>query len=176
MDFRNPQVISTVIAVVVIIAVMAFRFSRADTARPLKLEFLWILPLWLIAVTAFLLWQTPPHGLEWIWLAAAFAIGGALGWQRGRMMVISVDPETHTLSQTTSRAALVFLLALVAVRFGLRSVLTEEASVLHLSIAFVTDVFVVFAVGLLGVTRLEMFLRASKLLAQARAAAKVVSS
>jgi len=169
-NFRDPQVISTAIAIVVVITVMAFRFSRANTARPLKLEFLWIMPAWLIAVTAFLLWQMPPHGSEWLLLAVAFVIGGALGWQRGRMMAITVDPETHTLSQTTSRAALFFLVGLIALRFGLRTVLTEEASILHLSIAFVTDVFVVFAVGLLGVTRLEMYLRASRLLAQARAA------
>ena len=169
-DFKNPQTISTLIAIVVVGAVMAFRFSRANTARPLKLEWLWIMPAWLIAVTAFLLWQFPPKGLEWLWLGMAFAIGGALGWQRGRMMAITVDPDTHMLSQTTSRAALFFLLALVALRFGLRSVLTEEAGLLHLSIAFITDVFVVFAVGLLGVTRLEMFLRARKLLTQARAA------
>lgn len=169
-DFQDPQVVSTAIAVVVIMAVMAFRFSRANTARPLKLEFLWIMPAWLIVVTGLLLWQMPPHGQEWLLLAVAFLIGGALGWQRGRMMAITVDPETHNLSQTTSRAALVFLVGLVVLRFGLRTVLTEEASVLHLSIAFITDVFVVFAVGLLGVTRLEMFLRASRLLAEARAA------
>lgn len=170
MDFKDPQVVGPLIGIVVLIVVMGFRFSRANTARPLKLEWLWIMPAYLIAVSAFLLWQFPPQGLEWLWLTIAFAVGGALGWQRGRMMAITIDPETHTLSQTTSRAALFFLVALVALRFGLRSVLTEEAGVLHLSLAFLTDVFVIFAVGLLGVTRLEMFLRARTLLAKARAA------
>lgn len=170
MDFKDPQVIGPAIGIAVLVVVMGFRFMRANTARPLKLEFLWIMPAYLIAISAFLLWQMPPHGLEWLWLAVAFALGGALGWQRGRMMAISIDPETHALSQTTSRAALFFLLALVAARFVLREVLSQEAQVLHLSIAFITDVFVIFAVGLLGVTRLEMYLRARRLLTQARAA------
>lgn len=169
-NLKDPNVIGPLIGVAVLIVVMGFRFMRANTARPLKLEFMWIMPAYLIAISAFLLWQMPPHGMEWLWLAIACGLGGALGWQRGRMMAITIDPETHTLSQTTSRAALFFLLALVAVRFGLRSVLTGEASALHLSLAFVTDVFVIFAVGLLGVTRLEMFLRARRLLAEARAA------
>lgn len=169
-DLKDPNVIGPLIGVLVLVAVMGFRLARANTARPLKIEFLWIMPAYLVAVTGFLLWQMPPRGLEWLWLVVAFLIGAGLGWQRGRMMAIDIDPETHTLSQTQSRAAVLFLIALVAVRFGLRSVLTGEASALHLSLAFVTDVFVVFAVGLLGVTRLEMFIRARRLLTEARAA------
>jgi hypothetical protein len=90
-------------------------------------------------------------------------------------MAITVDPQTHMLNQQASPAAMIFLVVLVAIRFGLRSVLTEEAGALHVSAAFVTDVFVVFAVGLLAVTRLEMFLRARRLLDEARAAGKIVS-
>ncbi|MFZ4606966.1 MAG: CcdC protein domain-containing protein [Caulobacter sp.] len=169
-DLKDPNVIGPLVGVLVLVAVMGLRLARANTARPLKLEYLWIMPAVLLAMTGLLIWQMPPQGLEWLWLAVAFAIGGAIGWQRGRMMAISIDPETHALSQTQSRAAVLFLLAIVAVRFGLREVLTGEASALHLSLAFVTDVFVVFAVGLLGVTRLELFIRARRLLTEARAA------
>lgn len=169
-DLKDPNIVGPLVGVLVLLAVMGLRLARANTARPLKLEYLWIMPAVLLLMAALLVWQMPPTGLEWLWLALAAGLGGAIGWQRGRMMAITVDPETHTLSQTQSRAAVVFLLAIVAVRFGLREVLTEEASALHLSLAFVTDVFVVFAVGLLGVTRLEMFIRARRLLTAARAA------
>ena len=169
-DLKDPNVVGPLIGVLVLVAVMGLRLARANTARPLKLESLWIMPAILVAITGLLVWQMPPQGLEWLWLVVPFAIGGAIGWQRGRMMAITVDPETHNLSQTQSRAAVCFLVAIVAVRFGVREVLTEEASALHLSLAFVTDVFVVFAVGLLGVTRLEMFIRARRLLTEARAA------
>jgi NAD/NADP transhydrogenase beta subunit len=166
----SPQTIGPLIGIVVFGAVMAFRFSRARKARPLKLEWMWVLPAVLVLATASLLWQMPPHGFEWAWLVLAFAIGGAIGWYRGRMMTITVDPATHDLNQQASPAALIFLVALVAVRYALREGLSAEAQAWHLSAAFLTDVFVVFAMGLLSVTRLEMFIRARRLLTDARAA------
>lgn len=150
-------------------AVMIFRFSKARKARPLKLEWMWVLPAFLMLATGALLWQMPPRGLEWLWLVLASAIGGAVGWQRGRMMQITVDPQSHALNQQASPAALMLLVALVAVRYALHEGLSAEAQAWHLSAAFLTDVFVVFAMALLTVARLEMFLRARRLLAHARA-------
>jgi hypothetical protein len=57
-------------------------------------------------------------------------------------------------------------LVLIIVRQGLRL----EASTLGFNLAFVTDLLVVFALGLFAATRLEMYLRARRLLDQARAA------
>lgn len=171
----SPQTMGPLIGVGVAAAFMIFRLTRARKSKPLKLEWLWVLPLVLLLATGALLWQMPPRGLEWLWLALAFALGGAIGWQRGRMMKITVDPETHDLNQQASPAAIVFLVALVAVRYGLREGLSAEAEAWHLSAAFLTDVFVVFAMGILSVTRLEMFLRARRLLAEAKAAGRIVS-
>lgn len=170
MDFKDPQTVGPLIGVVIFLAIFSLRMMRSRQQRPLKLEWMWVMPVVLVTMTGLLIWQSPPHGVEWVWLAAVAAIGGAIGWQRGRMMTITVDPETHALNQQASPAAMILLLGLFAVRFGLRSVLTEEASVLHLSVAFITDAFVVLALGLLTVTRAEMYLRARKLLDQAKVA------
>lgn len=171
----SPQTMGPLIGVGVAAAFMIFRLTRARKSKPLRLEWLWVLPAVLLLATAALLWQMPPRGLEWLWLALAFALGGAIGWQRGRMMKIIVDPETHDLNQQASPAAIIFLVALVAVRYALREGLSAEAEAWHLSAAFLTDVFVVFAMGILSVTRLEMFLRARRLLAEAKAAGRIVS-
>ena len=48
-------------------------------------------------------------------------IGAAVGWQRGKMMHIHVDPETHALNQKASPAAMFFLIALIVVRSGARA-------------------------------------------------------
>lgn len=173
MDFRDPQTLGPIIGVAIFLAIFTFRMARGRQARPLKLEWMWVMPLFLVSMTALLIRQSPPQGMEWAWLALVFVLGGAIGWQCGRMMAITVDPVTHTLNQQASPAAMFLLLGLFAVRFGLRSVLTEEASVLHLSVAFITDAFVVMALGLLTVTRLEMFLRARRLLADAKSAGAV---
>ena len=170
MDFGDPKTVGPIIGIVIFVAIFGFRMSRARQQRPLKLEWMWVMPLILILAAGSLLWQFRPQGLEWLWLALVFAIGGAIGWQRGRMMTITVDPETHNLNQQASPAAMILLVGLVAIRLGLRSVLTEEAGALHITVNFITDAFVILGVGLLGVTRLEMFLRARRLLSEARSA------
>jgi hypothetical protein len=65
---------------------------------------------------------------------------------------------------------MIFIVAILAIRFALRGLAMTQASSLHLSIAMITGAFMAFAVGLFGVQRVEMFLRASRLLSEARAA------
>lgn len=170
----DPQTVGPLIGISIAAVIMFFRFGRGRT-RKLRLEWMWIMPAILLFAAASLIWQFPPTGIEWLWLAIAFAIGGAIGWQRGRMMTITVDPETHELNQSASPLAILFLLGLMVVRMGMKQGLEAEAGALHLSAAFVTDVFVVFAMGLLTVTRVEMFIRARRMLENARAAGKLVS-
>jgi membrane protein CcdC involved in cytochrome C biogenesis len=92
-------------------------------------------------------------------------IGAAVGWQRGKMMHIHVDPKTHALNQKASPAAMFFLIALIIVRMGARSVLGQEGGV---SPAMLTDPLIAFALGMFTLTRLEMYLRAKRLLEEAR--------
>ena len=110
-----------------------------------------------------------PHGLGWLWAGLAFAAGGAIGWYRGTAMRISVDPETHALNQTSSPLAMLFILALIAVRFAIRAGAAYEAGIGKVDVALITDCLVAFALGLLSMTRLEMYLRGSRLLGEARA-------
>lgn len=174
MNFNDPQTLGPLIGISIAAVVMFFRFGRGRS-RKLRLELMWIMPAIILLGAGSLLWQFPPRGLEWLWLAVAFAIGGAIGWQRGRMMTITVDPVTHELNQSASPLAILFLLGLMIVRIGMKQGLEAEAGALHLSAAFVTDVFVIFAMGLLTVTRVEMFIRARRMLDDVRSAGKLVS-
>ena len=61
---------------------------------------------------------------------------------------------------------IIIILVLIVLRQGLRM----EASTMGFNVAFLTDLLVVFALGLFAITRLEMFLRARRLLDEARAA------
>ncbi|MEA3028678.1 MAG: hypothetical protein QOG13_3 [Sphingomonadales bacterium] len=154
---------SYLIPILVIGIVLIFRFRAMGKARRLRLERLWVVPALYLALTILLFWEMTPHGLGWLWAALAFAAGGAIGWYRGAAMKISVDPETHALNQTSSPLALLLILALVAVRFAIRAGAGNQ------DIALVTDCLVAFALGLLSLQRLEMFLRGSRLLNEARA-------
>ncbi len=161
------------IGIVVLVVVMAFRLRRMSQMRPLKVEWLWVTPAILTALTVVSLIPQPPQGIDWAWLAGALVVGGALGWWRGKMMHISVDPETHALNTKASPAAMIFIVAIIAIRFALRGVAMGEASTLHLTVGVITGAFMAFAVGLFGVQRLEMALRATRLLGEARAAKAV---
>jgi hypothetical protein len=166
----DPRTLNYLVAAVVVAGVLLLRLRRMGRSRPLKLERLWILPATLVAGAVAAMVQLPPHPGDWPWLAAALAVGAGLGWVRGGMMAIAVDPETHALNTRASPAAVVFLLVLFALRYGLRGALVSNASAWHLSAALVTDAFILFAVGLLGVQRIEMAIRARRLLAAARRA------
>jgi hypothetical protein len=157
------------IAAVVIVIVMAIRLRRAGVARPLKLGQLLVVPLIYSVLATVLFVTAPPTGLGWLLCAAALAAGAAAGWQRGRMIRIDVNPETHTLSATQSPFAVFFILALVLVRSGLRAALQSGEGGM-LDAATLTDALIAFALGLLAVQRIEMYLRARLLLAAARQA------
>jgi membrane protein CcdC involved in cytochrome C biogenesis len=164
----NPQsqMIGTIISFAVIGIVLFFRLRRVGKERPLKLEQLWIVPGIYLIVAGFLFYSMPPKGMTWLWCAVALLIGAALGWQRGRMMHISVDPETQTLRQKASLASMLFLLGLIAVR----TVARVEGQAWHFDVLALTDVLVALALGLLTMQRVEMYIRAKRLLDEARAA------
>jgi membrane protein CcdC involved in cytochrome C biogenesis len=151
---------------IIILGLVMFRRIRSMAQlRPLKLETLWVVPTIYLVLAGLLFWQIPPKG--WIAIASiiALAIGAAVGWQRGTMMHIHVDPETHALNQKASPAAMIFLIALVVVRSGAKTLLGETHAV---SAAMLTDPLIAFALGMLTLTRVEMYLRAKRMLKEVR--------
>lgn len=166
-DAHPNPLVSYAISGIVIAIVFALRWRGMKRVRPLKLERLWVFPaLYAVAVVAMFA-SRPPQGIAWLFCAGALALGAALGWQRGRLMRITVDPETHALNQSGSPAALLFVLLLVAVRSGARAAFSGD-TVLHLNALAVTDMLMAFALGLFSLQRIEMALRAQRMLAEAR--------
>lgn len=172
MDHSNPQAswISFAISAAIILVVLALRMRRMSRERPLKIEQMWIIPALYLGIAGFMFWRFPPTGLIWIAVVVGLGIGAALGWQRGRMMHISVNPQTHEVSQKASPAAMLFILGLIVIRMGAREAAAMGGVSLHLDLGSVTDVLIAFALGLLATQRIEMYLRARRLLDQARAA------
>ena len=157
--------ISYAVTIAIIAVVMALRLRRMGQMRPLKLGNLFIVPILYLVVAAIMFVQLPPTGWVAIACALALAIGAAVGWQRGKMMHIHVDPETHALNQKASPAAMFFLIGLIVVRMAARGMLGQNSGV---SPAMLTDPLIAFALGMFTVQRIEMYLRAKRLLEEAR--------
>jgi membrane protein CcdC involved in cytochrome C biogenesis len=156
--------VSYAITIGIIIVIMGLRMRGMSKTRPLKLGSLWIVPAAYLAVAAMMFAQLPPTGWAAIASVMGFAIGAAVGWQRGKMMHIHVDPETHVLNQKASPAAMIFLIALIVVRMAARGIIGQEGAV---SPAMLTDPLIAFALGMFTLQRVEMYLRARRLLDEA---------
>ena len=156
------------ITAVIIIAVLALRMRGLQRSRTLRIEQFWIVPALYTLIAVSVLINAPPSPLGWALCAVALLLGAALGWQRGRMMRLTVDPETHAINQQASPAALIFIVVLIVIRSGLRGMAQSDVTGLHLSTLVIADVLVAMALGLISVQRLEMYLRAKRLLAEVR--------
>lgn len=141
------------------------RIRRFGKHQRLRIRTLWIIPTIFTLIAAAIFWQVPPQGFGWLWVGLGFVAGGAIGWQRGRLVEVSVDPATGALRQRSSPAALVFLGLLILLRWGLRSLVMIGDARWHLGAMLVSDIFIAFAVGVLGFYRAEIYLRARRLLA-----------
>ena len=150
--------------------ILTLRMRSMSRDRPLTIERLWIVPGIYLLIAGFLYWRFPPTGMTIVYCLLGLALGAALGWQRGRLMRIVVDPETHAIRQKASPAAMLFLLGIIAVRYAAREAAVLGGPAWHVDVMAVTDVLIAFALGLLTAQRVEMYLRAKRLLDEARAA------
>jgi len=162
----DPNMVKTVLPIVVVAVVLALRLRSMSKVRPLKTETLWVVPALLVVLAAATLWANPPGTIGLSIGAVAMIAGGLLGWQRGRLIRIERDPASGELTQRASPAAMILLVGIIALRFALRSYfgatpgadgkLSEQALI-------VTDALLLFAVALIAVTRIEIALRARRI-------------
>jgi hypothetical protein len=152
------------------VVVLVLRNSRP---RALKIERLWLLPVIYLVLLASTLAAAPPPvtAVSIGVLVLAFIVGAAIGWQRGRLMQIHIHPETHELSSRASPIGLAFIFAILVLRYAASAYLADNADLVGLPIMAVGDAFIVLAVAMLSTQRLEVWQRASRMLAEAKAAA-----
>ena len=157
-----PNAVVILVSVVVIGLGLFLRVRRMTAKRPLRPATLWIVPAIFVGIAALNFAEFPPHGLDWLWIGVALVLGAGLGWQRGRLMKIWIEPESGTLMSQGSGWAIVFLVVLIALRALLRTGLAMEAGG-AITPALINDTFVTFAVGLFATQRAEMALRAQRM-------------
>ncbi len=171
----DPQT-AKLMPIIVPLLLVAFILRRNLQPRPLQIDRLWLYPVILLLAIGSALYESPPTTMIGVAsLAAGLGLGVLAGWYRGRLTRITIDPETHAMTSQASIWGTVLIGGLIAVRYGLRLYLMPDAmSGAHTKLGdtatIVTDALLAFTVGMMCTARLEMWLRARKLLAEAQAA------
>ena len=146
--------------------------ARNLRPRRLRVELLWVRPAIYLLLIAGYFYKLPPKNLTDIaGLVVGFAIGAALGWWRGSFTRIEVDPATDTAMQQASALGVLLILGLFAVRTGVRYVVLQNGAALPASVETVSGWLLALAVGVIVLPQLEIWLRARRLMAEAKAKA-----
>ncbi len=165
MQHQPASWLTTLLPFVVIAVVLALRFRSMSRERPLKVQTLWIVPVVYSLIAGSMFFALPPPPVGWGLAITGLAIGLALGWYRGKLIHIERSADSGELRQRASPLAMLLLAALVAVKLGARAIFGESAATQPGSGAMLlTDTFIGFALGLLSATRLELYLRARRML------------
>jgi hypothetical protein len=143
---------------------------RNSRPRRLKIERLWVTPAIYLALMASALTEAPPPPtpLSIAILIGGFVIGAGLGWQRARFTEIHIHPETHDLTSRASPIGLIFIFAILLVKYAANNLLKGDAELLHLPIVAITDGLLVLTTATLTAQRLVIWQRASRMLAEAK--------
>jgi hypothetical protein len=173
----SPQMLQILIPLLVILPIIALRARRMSRKQPLKLGRLWIRPVILLAVCLLVIFLPQPGlpvhrftSLDALWFGLAIGLGVVGGWYLGRTMTIEVHPEDGTLMVQASPVGLLVILGLVAARFGVRAGVQMEARAWHLDVSLIFDLLIVFTAALFSMRSAEMYLRAKKVMEQAKRA------
>ncbi|MEZ5938189.1 MAG: DUF1453 family protein [Hyphomonadaceae bacterium] len=166
------QTVGYYIALPIILMVLALRIWRGSRVRRLRIERLWIIPLIFLGIIGLALSALPPpsSATGYAVIVASLAAGAAAGWVRGRMVRVRINVETHELESQNSPLGMIVFLGLLAARMGLRYLIGSHEAEWHVPAAAVTDGFLLFYGGMIVGMRVEIWLRARKLLAEAVAA------
>jgi hypothetical protein len=143
----ETQILLPVLIAVVFIALNARRMMRPRRFRPLAL---WIAPTFvLVGVVALMGTQPAPTASHIAGLTAALALGGAVGWARGKLVRVDVDAGTGMVTQRGTPFGVLFLIGLIVLRSGVRFVAIRHPE-LGIDLGKATDILLFFALGLVG--------------------------
>jgi len=172
--FETVMSTEQLIPLAVIPVVLILVLLRNRKKRILRPERMWIMPALVVPLIGLGIWgehmRPGVAAFDPLLAVPAFALalvlGGLLGWQRGRTITIEREPD-GTLMAQASPLGLILLVGLIAARTALRQLMQDNAAAWHLNAAVITDAFMVFAIGLIVMQRVEMVIRARRVQAGA---------
>lgn len=163
----SPQQLIPLAVIPVAIVLVLLRNRRKRVLRP---HLLWVVPAIVGPLILLGVWGSSravgaaPFGAgAWAILLVGGVLGGVAGWWRGKTITIEKEPDGSLRSQA-SPLGLVLVVALFAFRGVLRPLIESHAAQWHLNALAVTEAFLVFALALIVLQRVEMYIRARRIL------------
>ena len=159
------------IPLIIIAAVAVMILLRNRQPRTLRPGQMWIMPTIVGALLLFGLWgvrQAPtadlsPYGaVDWAMIAGGALLGLAFGWWRGKMILIEKLPD-GVLKAQASPIGLIFILILIAGRSAARPYIEAHAGTWHMNVTAIEQAFMVMALGLIVLQRVEIYMRARRI-------------
>lgn len=165
MEATGPQGVWAYLVPLIAIAIIVLRGART---RSLRIERMWFAPAIILFLVGVSVAYVPPRSFA-VLTAEVFAlgVGAGFGWWRGKTTTIAVDEATHALTSRASPLGMALVAGLFLIRFALRDYAAEHAAQWHVRPAEIAEAFLLFAAGLVCAQRLEMWIRARRLLAAA---------
>jgi hypothetical protein len=164
----SPQQLIPLAVIPVAIVLVLLRNRRKRVLRP---HLLWVVPAIVGPLILLGVWGTsravgaaPFDAGAWAILLVGGVLGGVAGWWRGKTITIEKEPDGSLRSQA-SPLGLVLVVALFAFRGVLRPLIESHAAQWRLNALAVTEAFLVFALALIVLQRVEMYIRARRILA-----------
>lgn len=165
MPHQGGSLASLLLPFVIIAVVLALRIRSMSKERPLKVGTLWVVPVLYLLIAGSMLFTLTPSPLGWGLLVTGLGVGLVVGWHRGKLIRIDRNAETGELRQKASPLAMLLVFALIVLKLGARAIFGDTAAGHPGSSAMLlTDAFIGFALGLLSATRMELYLRARRIL------------
>lgn len=167
----TPEQYIPIVGLLVGLSIMMLRNRRP---RVLRLRWMWVTPAIIVPLMGLAIWGTSqqpgmshaPFGpLDWAVLAVGLVLGGVAGWWRGKMMTIEKHEQEGALRAQASPVGLILIAVLLVARRALSAWLEPHAAAMGLNALAVTDAFLVFVAAMIALQRVEMFIRARRILA-----------
>lgn len=166
----TPQQYIPLISIAVALVIILLRNKKP---RTLRVQWMWVMPVVIVFAIGFGIWgmtQAPdlshaPFGVSaWAIIAVGLILGCVAGWWRGKMVTIEKEPD-GSLKAQASPLGLILIVALLLSRQALRPWLEANAAGWHINALAIQDAFMLFVVGMIVFQRIEMYIRARRVLA-----------
>lgn len=161
----DPKLLQSILPIVIIAVVFAFRYRNLTKPRPFNVGRLWLVPAILAVAVTFVLVSFPPTPLGWLIVGIAALIGAVSGIKRGQLMHLDRDPVTGGLLIRQSPAALIFVFAILSARRAIaygtgNSLDASSGGSIPPEAMLVTDGLMAFALAMVVLMRWTLWQRA----------------